>query len=117
MNANPTHQRTCEILKRLMFRLPEAKGFSLKEAGRLCKVNLYKYRSNGSLPMTLSLLSYGEAFKIDADWIIRIASMVAGKRITEDQAIEILSRWDEFKPACESATEVAIKQILNHLDD
>lgn len=111
MNTNPKHLRTCETLKRLMVTLPEKKGLSLKEAGRLSKVNLYKYKSNGSIPLAHSLISFGEAFDIGPDWIFRIALMVESNQLTEAKALEILSRWPEFKPAFESAVQIALKEV------
>jgi len=115
MNTDPKHLRTCETLKRLMVTLPEEKGLSLKEAGRLSKVNLYKYKSNGSLPMTLSLLSYGEAFNIDPDWMIRIAGLVESGQLTKDQAIEMFMRWPEFKPVIDNACQIALNGIMAKL--
>jgi hypothetical protein len=98
-----------------MVTLPEKKGLSLKEAGRLSKTNLYKYKPNCSLPMTLSLLSYCKAFKIDPDWMIRIAGMVESGQLKEDQAIEMLMRWPEFKPVIDNACEIALNGIMEKL--
>jgi len=99
-----------------MVTLPEKKGLSLKEAGRLSKVNLYRYKSNGSLPMTLSSLSYGEAFYVDPDWMIRIAGMVESGQLTKDQAIEMFMRWSEFKPVIDNAWQIALDGIIVKLN-
>jgi len=111
MSEKPTYQRKCEALKQLMLKLPEKQGLSLKEAGRMSKINFYKYKPDGSIPLTLSLISFGEAFGIGPDWIFRIALMVESNQLTEAKALEILLRWPEFKPAFESAVQIALNEV------
>ncbi|TRZ53830.1 hypothetical protein D4R99_00220 [bacterium] len=115
MNTKTHCQKKCETLIQLMVKLPEKKCLTLKEAGRLSKVNLYKYKSNGSLPLVLSLYSYGEAFNIDPAWMIRIACMVDTSQITEGQALEILSRWSEFSAFLDNAFQIAMDGIIKRL--
>jgi len=64
---------------------------------------------------TLSLLSYCKAFKIDLDWMIRIAGLVEDRQITEDLALEILIRWSEFKPVIDNACQIAMNGIMEKL--
>jgi hypothetical protein len=61
---------------------------------------------------TLSLLSYCKAFKIDPDWMIRIAGMVESGQLKEDQAIEMFMRWSEFKPVIDNACQIALDGIM-----
>jgi hypothetical protein len=116
MSTKPSSQKKCETLRILMVRLPKRYGLSLKEAGRLSQVNLYKYKNNGTFPLTLSLYSYGEAFKIDPDWMIRIACLVESNQLTEDQALELLYRWMEFKPIFESAIQIVLNSVIGKLN-
>lgn len=115
MFEKPKYLERCEAMKRLMVRLPQRQGITLKEASRRSKVNLYKYRSNGTMPLTISLYSYGEAFKIDPDWMIRIASLVCNKQVTEDQGLELLSRWQEFRPYFDIAFQIVLDEVIGRL--
>ncbi len=116
MSVKPNYQRKCEVLKQLMLNLPHKYGLTLKEAGRRSKINLYKYRSNGCYPLTISLFSFGEAFNIGPDWLIRMACLVESGQLTEEQALEMLSRWQEFKPTFESAIQVALTEVAKKVN-
>jgi hypothetical protein len=115
MFEKPEYITCCEALVRLMVRLPKMRGITMKEASRRSKVNLYKYQSNSTFPLTLSLYSFGEAFKIDPEWMIRIASMVDRKQLTEAQGLEILSRWQEFRPYFDNAFQIVLNEVKGQL--
>lgn len=80
-----------------MVNYPLSLGLTLKEASRKCKVNLYKYKAKGSYPLVTSLFSYSDAFNLNPDALLRLACLVEGHVISENQAIEVLLNWQELK--------------------
>lgn len=115
MSKQQTNHEFCEALKTLIIQLPVRKGFSLKQASKLARIDLYKYRQEGISPMTLSLKNYCDTFQIDPAWLIRLADEVATKRLTEGRALEILLRWPQFKGRFETAAGIAIDETIKEL--
>ncbi|MCK9327455.1 MAG: hypothetical protein M0P69_18325 [Bacteroidales bacterium] len=115
MTKQQTNQKFCEALKNLIVQLPVRKGYSLKHASQLARIDLYKYRQEGISPMTLSLKNYCDTFQIDPAWLIRLADEVAAEKMTEGRALEILLRWPQFKGRFETAARIAIDETLKEL--
>ena len=115
MTKQQTNQAFCEALKRLIVQLPVRRGFTLKEATQLARIDLYKYRQEGISPMTLSLKNYCDTFQIAPAWLIHLAEEVAMGRLPEEHALEMLLKWPQLKGHFETAARVALDETLCEL--
>jgi hypothetical protein len=112
MSEKPTNQKLTDALKRLMVQLPERRGLSLKAAGKLCHIELYKYRHEDIIPLTRSLYIFGETFRIKPFWLLMMATCIVEGLLTEAQALEILNDWPTYQPDFEHACKYAIQKAV-----
>jgi hypothetical protein len=112
MNEKTTNQKFTDALKSLMVRLPEKRGLTLKAAGKLCHVDLYKYRHEDIIPLTRSLYAYGDAFQIEPCWLVMMAACIVDGHLKEEQALEILNDWPTYQPDFEHACKYAIQKAV-----
>ena len=111
MKDRPDPERCCEILTELLVLLPEKQGLSLKEASQRTHIDLYKRRSKGNMPLTLSLCKYGEALQVDADWILRFACLINKKKLSKEHAVTILANWVDYKHRFNNAISIVLSEL------
>ncbi len=104
--------KNCKILTSLMIKLPQKLGISIKEANRMARINIYKYKNNDSVPLVLSIFSFCDAFNLDSGWLFSIVEKISRQELSENNALEILSNWSENREVFEIAVNVALIHTL-----